>query len=260
MATPETKTVPAAPGLPGMPAGGASAGAVAAGAGAGDGARLARQPLAIPPKLPFGGNVGRKARADGLKPGSAEAVAADRERDAQRKRDERAQKRASTPPPLLPELAPPPVSSSPDTAGPSLDALGAVPLDPVVAWTPDDFRQCAVELVELAEAWRVDAHTKHAVVGKLPRPVVEEIARGAAFPSASKKSLSTASPATLAKMFNALHVPVALKPIISTAPALAYLIVRDLQCHARIEKLIAENKVIEAPKTPEAPKNENLQK
>ena len=43
-------------------------------------------------------------------------------------------------------------------------------------------------------------------------------------------------------MFNALKVPLAVKPIITTAPALAYIIVRDLQTSARIEKLIAEHK------------------
>ncbi len=120
--------------------------------------------------------------------------------------------------------------------------VDGVPVDAVVQWTAEDLRQCSVELVELIESWRVDSHSKHAAAGKLPAIVVEQIARDAAFPPASKKSLSTSSPATLAKAFNALNVPIALKSIITTAPALAYLIVRDLQTSSRIEKLIAESK------------------
>ena len=42
-------------------------------------------------------------------------------------------------------------------------------------------------------------------------------------------------------MFNALKVPLAVKPIITTAPALCYIIVRDLQTSSRIDKLIAEH-------------------
>jgi hypothetical protein len=190
----------------------------------------------------FGGNAGRKTRADGLKPGSPEAIEADRRRDAERKRREREQKRLETPPPPLPATAPGPLDSAPMPPPPE-NGADAGPLgDPLLLWTPEDFRSVAAELVELAEAWRVDSHTKHAAAGRLPKPVVEEIARGAAFPPGSKKSLSNSSPATLAKMFNALKVPLAVKSVITTAPALAYIIVRDLQTSARIEKLIAENK------------------
>lgn len=42
-------------------------------------------------------------------------------------------------------------------------------------------------------------------------------------------------------MFNSLKVPLAVKPVITTAPALVYIIVRDLQTSSRIEKLIAEH-------------------
>jgi hypothetical protein len=72
--------------------------------------------------------------------------------------------------------------------------------------------------------------------------VVNEIAKDAAFPPGSKKSLSTSSPVTLAKMFNALKVPLAVKGIITAAPALVYIIVRDLQTGSRIEKMIQENR------------------
>ena len=140
-------------------------------------------------------------------------------------------------------------------AAPLPDLAGPVG-DPVLLWSAEDFRDAAPELVELAEAWRVDVHTKRAVAGQLPRRVVDEIAKDAAFPAGSKRSLSTASPVTLAKMFNALRVPLSLKAVITVAPALVYIIVRDLQFGSRIEKLIATERAraaapLPAPKPPE---------
>ena len=44
----------------------------------------------------------------------------------------------------------------------------------------------------------------------------------------------------LAEMFNALHVPMSFKKIVTLAPALVYVIVRDLQVGQRIQKLVAE--------------------
>jgi hypothetical protein len=237
----------AAPDLPGMPAGKVAVDSVAAKIPPDKNSGLDRgaNPVSPAPAKPlFGGNVGRKTRADGLTPGSPEALAAVRARDAKRKREERAAKTAVAPPPPLPGAPAPAVEMAPGAAEVPLLAVGGEMGDQIYVWTAEDFRQCAPELVELAEAWRIDSHTKRAVKGKLPRVVVEEIKKDAAFPAGSKKSLSNSSPVTLSKMFNALKVPVAFKSIISAAPALAYIIVRDLQTGSRIEKLIAENKAI----------------
>ena len=164
----------------------------------------------------------------------------------------RAAERAAQPPAPLPAGPAPPAGAM---AAPLPDLAGPVG-DPVLLWSAEDFRDAAPELVELAEAWRVDVHTKRAVAGQLPRRVVDEIAKDAAFPAGSKRSLSTASPVTLAKMFNALRVPLSLKAVITVAPALVYIIVRDLQFGSRIEKLIATERAraaapLPAPKPPE---------
>jgi hypothetical protein len=234
---------PAAPdSLPGMPAGNPPVATVAHGSNAGESPGLAGRPAPVSPKPSFGGNAGRKTRPDGLQPGSAAAGAADRAADAQRKRDARAAAKAVAPAPALPPVLPGAVAGVENPPETPLGAGLAQPLDSVLNWTAEDFRQTAPELIELCEAWRIECHTKRAAAGKLPKVVVEEIARGAAFPPGSKKSLSTSSPVTLAKMFNALKVPLAVKPILTAAPALAYIVVRDLQTTARIEKLIAENR------------------
>ena len=149
-------------------------------------------------KPPFGGNAGKKKREDGLKPGSPEAIAADKDADAKRKRDARAAVRAATPPPPLPASSAPLSESLPDQTSASLSPDAGPVVDPVVSWTPTDFRDCAPQLVELAEAWRVDVRTKQATAGKLPAKVVQKIAADAAFPPGSRKALSESSPVTLA--------------------------------------------------------------
>ena len=230
--------IPSSPaGVPGVPAGNPPA------------QTMAREPKPLEnggpgggaaPKLPFGGNVGRKARADGFKPGSPEAIAADRDRDARRKRDERAAKAAATPPPPLPpsaESVPATLANAPLAPGGNVsDPLA----DPLLQWAPADFSDCAPELLELVEGWRVDVRTQQAVEGRLPRKLVQEIAADAAFPKNAKQSLSRTSPATLADLFNALNVPVKLKKYVVSAPLILYLAVRDIACGARINKLIAE--------------------
>ena len=186
----------------------------------------------------FGGLRGGRPRKDGLKPGSPEAVEADRKKNAERMARNRERERAANPP-ALPSALPGASHPAPEVAPPAGDVVG-VSGAPVYAWTAEDFRDAAPELVELAEAWRVDAHTKSAVAGKLPKRVVEEIAKDAAFPPGSKRSLSNASPQTLAEMFNALHVPLSFKKIVTLAPALVYIVVRDIQVGSRVQKMIAD--------------------
>lgn len=161
--------------------------------------------------------------------------------EAVRKRAERAARRAQQPPPPLQPVPPGPATgASPVPQGPA----GVVPgpaVDPAFGWCPEDFHGCAPEIVELAEAWRVDMHTKRAAEGGLPGAVVAEIAKDAAFPASSKKSLSRTSPDALAKLFNLLSVPLKIRPLISSAPALAYIVLRDFQTGARINELIARN-------------------
>lgn len=248
----ETLSAAAPDNLPRVPAGKSNPESLATGNAAGATVGNDAAKNSAPAKIPFGGNVGKKVRADGLKPGSPEALAADRAKDAQRKRDERAAKAAATPPPPLPSRPAPPLAELENKTPAQIAAVDSVQIAPVDLWVADDLRQCSVEIVSLVESWRVISHTKRAIKGNLPPLVVDEIKKDAAFPPDTKKSLSNSSPATLAKMFNELNVPVSLKSIVTTAPALLYLIVRDLQTGSRIEKLIQQNNAAQQPekKTP----------
>ncbi len=192
----------------------------------------------VPKKL-FGGNVGKKQRADGLKAGSPEALAADRAAEAKRKRDDRAVKAAATPAPPLPAQAPPTVGAGQGEAAPLGVAQGGDfgPID--LGWSAEDLRDVSVQLVELGESWRVEAICRKCVEAQFPKKVVEEFSREAAFPPGSKRSLSTSLPGMLAKTFNALKVPLTLKSVITAVPALTYLVIRDFQLNAKLDKLVA---------------------
>lgn len=239
MNEPVAKTPPPAPGVPGVPAGSPPVAPVAGGNAPVEIPKLAVSDVAKQTVPLFGGLRGGRPRLDGLKPGSPEARDADRRKNSERMAANRERERRAKEPPALPARAAGALDDPGAQTIPVVDGLG---LDPVVQWAPEDFRQVAVDCVELAEAWRVDAHTKTAAAGHLPRAVVEEIARDAAFPKGTKNSLSNASPATLAKMFNAMKVPLALKSVIATAPALTFLIIRDFQLTAKIERLVAADK------------------
>ena len=109
---------------------------------------------------------------------------------------------------------------------------------PSVGWTAEDFKQVAPSTIELIEQWRVSAAIDLAESGKLTGAVVKKIASDAAFPAPAKRSLCDTSPAALAKLFNTLNVPVAMKAYITTCPTILFLIVRDYQNRSEIRKLI----------------------
>ena len=202
----------------------------------------------------FGGNPTGRTRADGLAPHSPAALQADRDKEAKRKRDERAAKRQSPPPPPLPSAAVPQTQAHGNQGAAVAGAgVAGAPLDPLAQWVAEDFRDAAPELVELAEAWRVDAHTKRAVAANLPRKLCDKIKSDAAFPPGAKRSLSTSSPASLAEMFNAFGVPLKIRRYVVMAPAFLWIVVHDLQVSGAITKLIQDEK----QPTPSTPASSN---
>lgn len=196
---------------------------------------------AAPGVIRFGGNKGGRPRKDGLTPGSPEAIAADRDADAKRKREARAaasaQRMATNPPRLAPLASP--VANTPAQTIPVVDGP---PVDAPVNWLASDFNQVAVDSIELADLWNIQRHVKRRLDGKLPHSIVAATADEVGFPAKSKQSLQSSSPAGLAWAFNALGVPVAFKPFVSTFPALTYLVLRDFSIMAKEDKLIAEEK------------------
>jgi hypothetical protein len=209
------------------------------------------------PKPPFGGNVGRKAveLPAGIKPGSPEHEQWKRDKEAKRKRDERAaQKSVTPPPPLPPSTAPLPETVALSVAAPG----GPVAGDDGVAsldWLAADFNGCAPEVIELLEAGIIESNSKLASEGGLPEKVVRKIAADSAFPKSSKESLRRTSPEMLAKFANTVRLPVTLKPYISGLPSVAVILLGQFRLRGEIRRLIEEDKSFKAQSAKEPAKN-----
>jgi len=237
------------PSVPGVPAGKTLAPPLVTTPPPGEPARLPSNPDAAKKSvIAAGGNKGGRPRNDGLVPGSAEAIEKDRLADAERKRNERARASAAKLPPPLP---------SPETQN-SAPAPSSGLASPVVAtegleWVPADLQQIAPELIDLLETLDVTDQISLATEGKLPDRVVSQIGKDAAWPVPTKQTLRNSSPATLAKVFNALSVPLAFKPYVTTCPLVVYLYLRRVQNLEAIKKLIAEESARRTPAAPVAP-------
>ena len=226
------------PAVPGVSAGATTTSSVAKPEPPGEAPRLPRADGAKASVVPYGGNAGGRPRADGLVPGSPEAIQADRDKEAERGRKRRAAGRIvqqnTVVPPALPSAAATPSPSS----APGVPVAGS-PSVAVDAWSAADFNFVVADCIQIAETWRVKTKTDKAIKGNLAPVVAEEIGAAFAFPSQAKDSLRASSPEGFAKVFNALRVPISLKPAISACPALAYIIVRDFQLDAKLDKMIA---------------------
>lgn len=243
MSEPLSKISP--PSVPGVPAGSSPVVSVEQKPVAG--ATGGQVPVAAPASpVAFGGNPTGRTRKDGLKPGSPEAAEADRKRNAERMASKRAAEKSAAPPPVLPPPAPSSAVLS-DPGAKTIPVVDGFSEPSPVDWLSEDFKQVAPDTIDLLEQWRVADKISLAEEGKLSAPVIRQIEKDAAFPGAAKRSLQTSSPAALAKLFNALRVPVALKSYITTCPTMIYLVVRDMQQRSEIRKLIEASRVETKP-------------
>jgi hypothetical protein len=161
-------------------------------------------------KLPFGGNVGRKLRTDGYKGGSPEAIAADRAKDAARKRMDRVARAAALPPPPLP----PAPGSAPAPVGGSLPAAGfdpglgmGLPVDDFIPWTAADLEPLFSEgVVALGEELWLNEFLKKAFLNNLPPAVIKKMRDDGKFSDTGKKLLIKGGAADLARYLNEQRV------------------------------------------------------
>lgn len=200
--------------------------------------------------IPKGGNSGGRPRDDGLVPGSEAAKEADRKKEAERSKRRRAEAKladlAAGKAPTLPAV----VTNGPGPVPPESSALAGGMVVAPLGWLAADFQSIAPHTLDLVEQWRIQSKIELAEEGKLAGPVVAQIGKDAAFPPLAKASLRETSPEFLARVFNACHIPIALKPYISTCPTICYLIVRDMQQTANIRKLIESEHARQAPVKP----------
>lgn len=194
MATEETK--------PGNGTPGATALAVAPGQPANKLGSPPAQVTAAASVSKFGGLRGGKKRADGLVPGSAQALEADRKKDAARKREAR----SLAEPPALPSA----VQASADQGAPLPGSEGGdlslAPAEPEILWDPELLKELVTEAVELTEKKHIKDMREAAEKAQLGAQLISEIAKDAHYVPAFKNTFNKSAPRALAKLLNRFGV------------------------------------------------------
>jgi hypothetical protein len=184
-----------------------------------------------------------RPRADGLAPGSPEAAEADRKRDAERKRQERAEAGKLAEPPPLPPAGAPGAGPVPALGGPQSSLLPApVAPAPLVLWQPDTLREFTDELVEAAEETRVKNFAAKAAEAKLPEKVGREVVKDSHFPAVAKRGLKLSTPKVAAKWLNKAGISAEYADEVTLAGSLLAIVIQGRRLIAKLDELIAAAK------------------
>ncbi len=189
----------------------------------------------------FGGYVGGRPRKDGLKPGSPEAIAADREKDrlrkARRAAAEKAVLEASKPLPAAtpgqPGAAPSPVPGVATVPSALAGQAGPIP------WEATQLRPLFDQLLPAVEALTVRQVVDRAEKAKLPAAVVREVEKDCAWNEASKKALAVSTPQVAAKWLNKSGISAENQPELVMGTAIAGIVVGHTRVFKRLDKIIA---------------------
>jgi len=192
-----------------------------------------------------GGLPGGKPRKDGLTPGSPEALAADRKKDADRKKAAREVAAQLKPEPAALPSAVPGATSAP------VNSAAAAPgsaVDPAfVPWQADIIKPLVEDLLEAAEEGRVAQYAaKCKELGDMPK-LIKEIQDDAHFPKAAKVLLVTSLPRLAAKWLNKSGISAEYQDELAVATAFLIIIKHDRTMSAKLDKLIEQTKPAKPP-------------
>jgi hypothetical protein len=191
----------------------------------------------------FGGFRGGRKRLDGFRPGSPEAIQADRDKEAKRKRDKRSALAAAAPPPPLPSAIPSasaPASDKTFPPGPGLAAVPPAEIVPVaLAWQDRDLLSVTTPAVSIVEAALLRGKKRKLKLAKLPADIIGEVERDLAWPSESKKMLAETSSALSAKYLNKAGLSAEYKLEVNFSLAVLNLVAHEQAVNRRLDKLIA---------------------
>jgi hypothetical protein len=185
----------------------------------------------------FGGLRSARKRRDGLVPGSPEALEADRQKDADRKKIARASTR-----PKEPKADPPPIPSAngqtQTTAG-TLDLLPVGEGAPPVPWKADDIRPLSDELIDTTDAACAKQIHDKAAKALLPAVLVDKITTDAAWDPTAKTALKQSAPELAAKWLNKSGISAEYKHELVTASAILRIGAGHMKVCKRLDQLIA---------------------
>jgi hypothetical protein len=150
-----------------------------------------------------GGNRGGKPRADGLVPGSQEALEADRDADRLRKQITRANAAAAQAPSPIPSVhGQPQAPGAPLVPGPGGLAAPYNGPAPPVPWTADMLKNICGQMIGACETLTANQLLDAALKVGMPEAVIEEMKLDGDWPALSKEALIIALPELCAKWLN----------------------------------------------------------
>lgn len=206
-------------------------------------------PTAPPSPLLFGGFKGGRKRLDGLKPGSPEALSADREKERLKKQRQRERARAEVsaaqPAPVIPAATATaaPLGALPTGAvAPEAGALPGLPgsgIAPLVSWSAKDVEPVIRECVGLAEEL-----CRKQVVGKcrkarLPAEIIREIEKDTTWAERAKKMIADGAAEISALQLNKAEVPVEARPWMNLGIGITQISLGHMKVLKRLDELIS---------------------
>lgn len=198
----------------------------------------------------FGGFKGGRRRLDGLRPGSPEALAADREKERIKKQRQRDRARvaatAALPAAIIPAVAAPaapalgampgnPLAAATDNLG-GVESVGDLPL---VRWTPKDIAPVIKQTVGLAEELCRRQISTRCRKARLPDGITKEIESDTKWAENSKRMIEEGVAEISAQQLNKAEVPVEVRPWINVTVGVAQIGIGHMKVLKRLDELIS---------------------
>jgi hypothetical protein len=191
----------------------------------------------------FGGYRGGRKRKDGRAPGSTDAVRADKDRDAERKRMERAEAAALHDSPALP-AGPAIVHALPAQTIPVVGLPGPEPFapQPEVRWEAKDVEKLVRQFVALTEELCTKSITGRCQKANLSAAIVKEIENDAAWSASAKKMIEEGGSELAAKYLNDSGISPELKPFILISIGGLEIAINHQKVLKRLDQIISSKK------------------
>jgi len=203
----------------------------------------------------YGGLRSGRRRADGLIPGSPEAIEADRRKARERMARLRARRRKQQDPPPLPSVAAavdeldapaPRAGHATPHSGMGDAAPGPVDQDQVQPWQPEALQPLCDQLLAAVEEGRLSAFLARCHEAGLSQSLIKEIEADARFPRAAKVLLSRSLPRLAAKYLNKAGLSSEWEDEVAVISGVIILVQHDRRLSTRLQELIAAHRAAQA--------------
>lgn len=193
-----------------------------------------------------GGNKGGRKREDGLVPGSPEALAADRKRDAERKKRERATvSEQRLPAPLPPVISP--LDRPVQPGGDSLLAGAGIEDASFLPWSGEMVTPAIIQSVALLQELEKGYVEKKLAAANIPVTEWNKILDMAKWPDLAVRGITKSGGDATARLLNYLGISSKYKDVLNFCPSLIFFVLDRMKFYKRLDELV---KVANPPAQP----------